>query len=78
MSHPRGWGGGGGETQFVDWIVMVEKQTDGAAEIGRTKGSSASLFSMPNLVTPQDPRCVEDRMTNISCLTDYGGGPGGL
>ena len=54
---------------------MIEKQTDSAAKIATLRkctpqsGINASLFSMPNLVKPQDTHCVEDRTTNISCLT---------
>ena len=32
-------------------------------------GINASLFSMPNLMKPQDTDCVWDSTTNISCLT---------
>ena len=57
-------GGRGGEIHLVVWIVSIESrqtvlhklQTRGHAL--HRKGISASAFSMPNPVEPQDTRCV--------------------
>ena len=56
-------GGGGGETYFFLQTNANQRQCT------PQKGRSASLFSMPNRVKPQDTPCVWNRKQTI--MSDY-------